>query len=175
MPQWVLIPIVFTAFGALCYREARRGRFGDAMVLRTARFGLVFAILAAAALGPVATGAAAAHPASFGAAAGSIAGALLLSVALYASIVARRQTMTGVPHDASEPAHWPDYLPANAHRISHSLNGVCVTAVAAEFLLNLWEAKPLYHCRGVVTGAALCVAILYSTYALFWLARKRFV
>jgi hypothetical protein len=175
MPQWLLVPVVFAAFGALCYREARRGRFGDAMVLRTARFGLVFAILAAAAIGPVATGAAAAYPAFFGAAAGSIAGALLLCVALSASIVARRHPMARPPHDASEPVRWPDYLPANAHRISHSLNGVCVAAVGAELLVNLWEARPLYHSRGIVTGAVLWVAFLYSGLAVFWLARKRLV
>ena len=68
MPQWILIPLGVVIFGAVCYRETRRGRFDEAAILRTARFGMAFAILAAAGLVPLTTGRIADNPALFGAA-----------------------------------------------------------------------------------------------------------
>ena len=79
MPQWLLIPLGVAIFGAVCYRETRRGRFDEAAILRTARFGMAFAILAAAALVPLTRGHIADHPALFGAAAASLIGALILA------------------------------------------------------------------------------------------------
>ncbi len=173
MPQWILIPLGVVIFGAVCYRETRRGRFDEAAILRTARCGMAFAILAAAGLVPLTTGRIADNPALFGAAAGSLIGTLMLAVALSASVMARFRAVAGTSDPGNRSGRWPDSLPVSAHRISHSLNLLCVVAVVAEVTLNVWEAKPLYHCRGTVTGAAFGIALLYSGYSVFWLVRGR--
>jgi hypothetical protein len=122
LPQWILIPLGVVIFGAVCYRETRRGRFDEAAILRTARFGMAFAILAAAGLVPLTTGRIADNPALFGAAAGSLIGTLILAVALSAYVMARFRAVAGTSDTGNRSGRWPDSLPVSAHRISHSLN-----------------------------------------------------
>ncbi len=140
MPQWILIPLGVVIFGAVCYRETRRGRFDEAAILRTARCGMAFAILAAAGLVPLTTGRIADNPALFGAAAGSLIGTLMLAVALSAYVMARFRVVAGTSDTGNRSGRWPDSLPVSAHRISHSLNLLCVVAVVAEVTLNVGEA-----------------------------------
>lgn len=175
MQHWIIPPIAVAVFGAVCYWETRRGRFDDATILRIARSGLLFAVVAAAVMVPLTTGRVAANPASFGVAAGALFGAIMLAVALSACILARFRAVSVVRAVQPDPGHWPDNLPASAHRIAHSASALCVVAVLFELSLNLVEGRPPLEDRGTIKGTAYGVALLYSAQTVYWFARRKIV